>query len=563
MSEYGGKDDLDKFAALIPGTPALPSLASPGSTGLVSKTQAVKEINKIKKKYKLLNSDNCTTSEELATVLINAVIRPRAELGERESIELLEKVTAWLDLHNLKTQAKFKMTSSFWTHLNVSNCTLTDAPEIVKAIDPCYIDILIEATSILDSSTFRTKFLQNSSDYMGMNDYIKKGENTPKQTLSNKKRTNEILKLPALNIEKYEGDLYGAETLMKNIINAFDMKGVGDYLEDEELCSINKHWSEAFVANICFSIRTNEELSYIAANNKEKNCARFYQKLHSQIYTTETNIGIMNASWSTLLQLTTEDECSFNKFYSSFMTELLVLKEGKSKIAQDEGFLRMFLHEAIQIDSLKQMRNDLLTDSTQSPLDILKKMKVEITASCVSRNILHDHSGNLNNKKMLRQLKSKIQVKPLFLPRNTGNKVPTSIYNQLASWFALITIKNKTPTQEKQLLDFKWTHGEQKKPAAIETSHKVANKRKKSPNGYMVRHTSGEEMSYEQPPTDAYYEHYPSPDSYDSHYPSSHGRGYDPHSHWGPPGRGYAGRGRGGHRGGRHSFFGGRRGGRF
>ena len=76
----------------------------------------------------------------------------------------------------------------------------------------------------------------------------------------------------------------------------------------------------------------------------------------------------------------------------------------------------------------------------------------------------------------------------------------------------------------------------------------------------MVRHTSGEEMSYKQLSPDTYYEPYPLPDPYDSHYPSSHGQEYDSHLHWGPPGRGHAGRGRGGNRGGgRNSWFGGRR----
>ena len=67
-------------------------------------------------------------------------------------------------------------------------------------------------------------------------------------------------------------------------------------MENEQLCQKNKFWSEVFVRNIYSFIRYNADLSYITLNKKEKHCTRFYNKLHWQIYTTETNIDTVNAA---------------------------------------------------------------------------------------------------------------------------------------------------------------------------------------------------------------------------------------------------------------------------
>lgn len=76
------------------------------------------------------------------------------------------------------------------------------------------------------------------------------------------------------------------------------------------------------------------------------------------------------------------------RLYSNFHTNLSMLIKGKSPILQDINFLHMFLHKAIQIEILKPICNEFPTNPLLCPLDILGKMKRDITASFVSDKIL-------------------------------------------------------------------------------------------------------------------------------------------------------------------------------
>ena len=91
----------------------------------------------------------------------------------------------------------------------------------------------------------------------------------------------------------------------------------------------------------------------------------------------------------------------------------------------------MFLQEAIQINSLRQIFNDLLTRASFLALDLLDKMKSEITASYFSKNILHERPGSLNNKRILGQLKTNFPPGSFLLPKIIGKIVQANIYKQL------------------------------------------------------------------------------------------------------------------------------------
>ena len=68
----------------------------------------------------------------------------------------------------------------------------------------------------------------------------------------------------------------------------------------------------------------------------------------------------------------------------------------------------MYLHDAIQIDSLKMLPHELLTNIHVRPLVILEKMRKLISASNVSHEMQKEHSGALNNKRNFRQVKTAI-----------------------------------------------------------------------------------------------------------------------------------------------------------
>ena len=165
------------------------------------------------------------------------VLKPRVSLDQDVAIVMIKPITAWLGLHYLKTQAKFWVTLSLLTILNVYTCPLENAIEIVLSIDACYIDILIEATSIMDTQIFYKKYLQMTTDYMAMYDYHKKGEGAPQKTIgTNKNCPNDVQKILLLSIDRYEGDLFRAELLLKDINFTFEMQKVGVCLENEQLC---------------------------------------------------------------------------------------------------------------------------------------------------------------------------------------------------------------------------------------------------------------------------------------------------------------------------------------
>ena len=155
MSEGVGKENLSSLKhAFVPATPEITCLTSPGSTARGKSLSERETTTKVKKKYSLSNHDSTTTAKELASLLIYVVFKPQANLEQEVSIDMLSSITTWLDLHNLMSQAKFWITSSCWTHLNVIICPLENVPKIVRAIDACYIDILIEAAFILDNPIF-------------------------------------------------------------------------------------------------------------------------------------------------------------------------------------------------------------------------------------------------------------------------------------------------------------------------------------------------------------------------------------------------------------------------
>ena len=446
-----------------------------------------------KKKFHLATTDCTETSEELAQLLIEVIIQPRADLGQEEALGLVEPLTAWLALHGIISQTNLRMTKFFWLHNTIVDNQRPNVKLIVEAVPISYLDSIVELVSVLDYGYFRTKFLGHNTKYITMLDYYKeKNQTTLQEMMHTGNRSYETAsRIPTLEIAPYTGDLYSAEELMRNIKSTFEIKGVHNFLTSESECNNKKEWSQSFTASIGASIAGNSQLGYIAQNNTEPNCCLFFKYLKTQIYTTETQIGIMNRAWKTLLSTSTEHEHSFLEFYNIFKTQMQVLIKGKSTIAKDEGFLKMYLHEAIQIDSLKLLSSKLLSDPLIRPLKHLEKMKSEVSASCISNRILNDEPGSINNKKLLRSLKVKIPLKGFFLPRNTDNKVPSEIYRKLREWFKLASVKVKTAESDKAFNDFQWNKGEPKsKGNDSDAGSKATGKRRKTGGYPAIRHTS-------------------------------------------------------------------------
>ena len=357
---------------------------SPEKTGikLLSKEKGAIEVNK----NKLTKRDLANTRDKLAELLIHSVVKKKLYLEDRACYNMTKPIIDWLRLHKINNQLDSRTTTIFWTLMNVQQCLYKNVLDVVDALKGNITDILTEAAAIM--SQFSPRFISKETDFLALIDQYKKIERylqTP-GTKSGKRNFDEGSKMPVLNIPTYNGRISDADSPMKDIFMEFQVHSLNDYLTDEHVCKENQTWSQAFVTAIAQSIMHNGKLSHLAEDVDETNCARYYSALASTIYTIENKMCHMNSTWKKLLSLATEDEVSFLTFYSSFTKHMRTLKAGNSPIANDNSFIRMFLHNAIDIKSLKALSHELLTKHHIQPLVISEKMKKLISTS----NVFHE-----------------------------------------------------------------------------------------------------------------------------------------------------------------------------
>ena len=182
--------------------------------------------NSRKKKFLLAKTDCTATSEELAKLLIHAVLKPGAYIGEEEALGLVIPLTAWLNLHGIATQTKLRLMKNFYLHNIIVGSKSTHIVSIVEAVAISYLDTIVELATVLDYHYFRTKFLQNNTNYQAMLDHYKeKGQTALQEMMQKENRTyGTNSKIPTLDIAPYMGDVYSAEELMTNIESAFKIQ---------------------------------------------------------------------------------------------------------------------------------------------------------------------------------------------------------------------------------------------------------------------------------------------------------------------------------------------------
>ena len=219
----------------------------------------------------------------------------------------------------------------------------------------------------------------------------------------------------------------------------------------------------------------NGKLSHLVEDVDEKSSARNYSSLISAIYIIENKMCHVNSNWKTFLTLETKDEISVLIFYSNSTKHMKRLKEENSWITNDNSFICMFLHNAIDMKSLEALSYTLITEHHIQPQAILKIMKKFISTSIASHEIRNKQSGVLNNKRSIMNARSNILcTKVHCFPWNIRNLIPNHIYSPLIEWFVFmsVNVENRNPAQIKAEFKFDWEHPAQKNGKTKDTVHK-------------------------------------------------------------------------------------------
>ena len=87
-------------------------------------------------------------------------------------------------------------------------------------------------------------------------------------------------------------------------------------------------------------------------------------------------------------------------------------------------------------------------------------MHTKIHANTISLDIDGEYPSALFSKQNLGQANKRIpRTKLAFFPKNTDNKILSHIKKNIL-WFKLTAKDEKTPTEIKDLEDFKWKHND-------------------------------------------------------------------------------------------------------
>lgn len=388
-------------------------------------------------------------------------------------------------------------------------------------------------------------------------------------------------KLPDLKLKNFTGASYvdTDDKWSKSIVSSFEQKNCVKFLEDELHCDNNVGWSRAFAASLRESITDSDILGYIAEETvDERNCAKVWKAITSALAggTDKTNI-IMSQLCQRWLEFF-DNECDniddFPKFNSKFRSSILKLRKLKQQAMDDDMFLKFFIFFKVKVEQFSDVRKTHLSDHKSSSGDLMDDLLKEFKAIqendaidgntpgtattssttlglSVRRNQTasgqQKRGGEGNSKKRkpapldLDALKKRKDIMILSdpddikakMPKNFGNKIPVTYWNQFTTFFRLTAMgKEGTEADKKAAKAFEWDFNDDLFNKKIKSAEEKVRQelKKKNPdkrqyNGY-DRTSRRNDVDY---------------NAYDAGYTDTGGHGYSqqpyypPSTAWQPP----------------------------
>ena len=284
---------------------------------------------------------------------------------------------------------------------------------------------------------------------------------TPSTVSSQRVKSDD--KLPRFEIKKFTEDILQGDLFIRKVHNQFESNAVSDYLTDPAVCAANHSWSKAFASRLRSSILEHAELGYIATTNEnEFNCATLWSKIKDSIEKKDALLSRECHLWQQLFALKCDDLDDFGKYFSEVKKVIHRLTNMNSSAIQDDNFLRVQLHRAIDVKELKVPCNKFLEDFTKQAEELLDRVKKAYSNAKTSSSIKGNTSGSSTTiPKKVREAKAtkvtettKETAKFTPFPKNFGSRIPQEYYNQFRKWYNVAAKPDRSDKDIKFLKGF-------------------------------------------------------------------------------------------------------------